>query len=709
MNKIRILHAIPGRTRLFFQTDSHPRIIEANFRSMPGVYSAVYTSETHSILIHHDASVTARDILITAKPRLSEPVDQEINYKKELAISGLAFLVDVLFPAKSLVGFRQLFRPGALMSMYASRNIIAHGTKGIMESKKPNADTLSSAAIFASLLKGNPRSALVILFMSTLSEIITEMTAKRTSNYVRDMMNLDVSYVWKIDSKGNEKKVAIQDISVGDDIMVFEGEKVCADGLVLSGAASIDESSITGEYFPKEITHNQKVYAGTIVKSGNIRVKVEQIGDQTAVSKIVQLIEDAQQKKAPIQSYADELSERLVPVSFLLAGLIFVTTRSWDRVLNMLVIDFVCGIKLSTAAAISASIGRAARKGALIKGGEYVQSLSKIDTVIFDKTGTLTQGKPVIKQIIPYNGYTEREILTYVASAEEHSSHPIAEAMMTLAREWGLELPEHDHESMEQIVGHGVKARVGEVNVLVGNKKLLLKEKVDTRGLKFIQKLAQKRNAVMVALNGQVAGVIVIEDEIRHGMKRTINQLRRSGIDEVVMITGDHRQVAHEVHQELQLDAYYSEVLPHEKAKYVKDFKHAGGKVMMVGDGINDAPALAYADVGVTMGGKRTDIAVEASDVVITSDNPIIISDVVQLSKDTMKKIHQNFTMTIAVNSVAILLGAFGMIAPIVGAAIHNAATIGVLLNSTTLLLKEERVQWKEPLPSSTTYLVDSA
>ncbi|MCC5800837.1 heavy metal translocating P-type ATPase [Rossellomorea vietnamensis] len=709
MSQIRILHAIPGRTRLFFQCESHPRIIEANFRSVPGVYSAVYTLETRSILIHHDTSIPPRYFIETAKTRLSEPLKQEINYKKELAIGGLAFLVDVLFPARSLVGIKQLLRPGALMSVYASRHIIVNGTKGVLETKKPNADTLSTTAIFASLLKGNPRSALVILLMSTLSEIITEMTAKRTSRYVRDMMNLDVSYVWKVYAHGNEKKVSIEDISVGDEIMVFEGEKVCADGVVVSGAASIDESSITGEYFPKGINQNEKVYAGTIVKSGNIKVKVEQIGDQTAVSKIVQLIEDAQQKKAPIQSYADELSERLVPVSFLLAGIIFVTTRSWDRVLNMLVIDFVCGIKLSTAAAISASIGRAARKGALIKGGEYVQSLSAIDTVIFDKTGTLTEGKPVVKQIIPYNGYSEREILMYVASAEEHSSHPIAEAMMSLAKKWGLELPEHDHETMEQIVGHGVKARVGETDVLVGNKKLLLKEKVDTRGLKFIDKLAQKRNAVLVALNGQVAGVIVIEDEVRHGMKRTINQLRRTGVDEVVMITGDRELVAREVHQELQLDAFYSEVLPHEKAKYVKDFKQAGGNVMMVGDGINDAPALAFADVGVTMGGKRTDIAVEASDVVITSDNPMILSDVIQLSKVTMEKIHQNFTMTIAVNSVAILLGAFGVIAPIVGAAIHNAATIGVLLNSTTLLLKEERVQWKEPLPSSTTYLVDSA
>ncbi|WP_349288086.1 HAD-IC family P-type ATPase, partial [Pseudoalteromonas sp. BZP1] len=381
-------------------------------------------------------------------------------------------------------------RPGALLILYAARNIISNGINALVVTKKPNADTLSTAAIFASILKGNPRSALVILFMSTFSEMITEMTANRTKRYVRDMMNLDVSYVWKVDHQGVEKKVSIHDIKKGDQLVVFEGEKICADGSVIRGCASVDESSITGEYIPKDVIQGQNVFAGSIVQTGNLHIKVEQVGNETAVSRIVQLIEDAQQKKAPIQSYADQLSERLVPVSFVLAALIYLTTRSWDRVLNMLVIDFVCGIKLSTATAISATIGSAAQKGALIKGGEYVETLSKIDTVILDKTGTITEGKPVVKQIIPYNGFSERELLRYVASAEEHSSHPIAEAMVTLAKEWNLKLPEHDHDKIEQIVGHGVKATIGTKDVLVGNLKLILNQHVETQGLHFIQKLA---------------------------------------------------------------------------------------------------------------------------------------------------------------------------------------------------------------------------
>lgn len=677
-------------------------------RHFPGVSTALYTVETQSILIYHDYPVQTKQLIKWINFFLVKK-SVPVKVRPELAFGFTAFIVDVLFPATHLIGWKQLIRPGALISLLASKDILVDGTKSVIQSKKPNADTLSSAAIIASLLKGNPRSALVILFMSTLSEMITEMTANKTKNYVRDMLHLDVSTVLKVNNHGVEKKVPVQEIVPGDEIVVFEGEKICADGVVTKGSASVDESSITGEYIPKDVQQNHHVYAGTIVTSGNLHIRVEQVGNDTAVSQIVQLIEDAQLKKAPIQSYADQLSERLVPLSFILAGVIYLTTRSWDRVLNMLVIDFVCGIKLSTATAISASIGKAARTGALIKGGEYIEKLAQLDTVILDKTGTITKGKPVVQQIIPYTGYTEREILKYVASAEEHSSHPIAEAIVNLAKEWELELPQHDHEQIEQVVGHGIKAVIGDKKLLIGNKKLLLKEQVEPTGLKFISKLDQKSNAVYVAINGRVAGVIVIEDAIREGMKRTINQLRREGVDEIVMITGDKQQVANNVHNELQLDRYFAEVLPHEKAKYVRDYKNAGNIVMMVGDGINDAPALAYADVGVTMGGKRTDIAVEASDVVITSDNPLILGDIVQLSSKTIKTIQQNFTITIAVNSIAIMLGAFGAIAPIVGAAIHNAATIGVLLNSTKLLLKKERVQWKQPSISSTTSLVESA
>ncbi|MCA0982862.1 cation-translocating P-type ATPase [Halobacillus yeomjeoni] len=602
-----------------------------------------------------------------------------------------------------------MLRPGSIASLFASRTLFKNGTQQLLKTRRPNADTLSMTAISASILKGNPRSALVILVMSTLSEMITELTAKKTRNYVRDMMNLDVSSVLRVNPDGSEQKVSLEEITEGDYIAVFEGEKIPADGYVMKGMASIDQSAITGEYFPVEVGSKQRVFAGTIIKAGNLMIEVEEVGDQTAVSRIVQMIEEAQEKKAPIQSYADQLSEQLVPVSFLLAVMTYVLTKSWSRVLNMLVIDYVCGIKLSTATAISASIGKAASNGALIKGGEYLEKLSKIDTAILDKTGTITKGKPIVRSIIPYDGFTELEVLKHAASAEEHSTHPIAEAIVAYASERKITLPVHDHERIKQVVGQGVKAWVDNKEVLVGNKAFLTNEKVASNGLSLMDKIDKSNNSVYVAIEHQLAGVVVIEDSIREGMKRTINQLRRNGIDEIVMITGDKQNVAEDVYRELQLDAYHSEILPHQKAEFVKHYKSAGNTVMMVGDGINDAPALAYADVGVTMGGKRTDIAVEASDLVINSDDPIMLADVIQQSKRAMDTIQQNFTITIAVNSAAILLGALGLITPTIGAAIHNAATIGVVLNSTRLLLDKERTKWRQPSASSTIYLVDSA
>ncbi|MFC0524477.1 heavy metal translocating P-type ATPase [Pontibacillus salicampi] len=706
----QVVHHVSGRTRLKLTTKEPVPIVEARFRAYPGVYSAIVSPYSRTILLHHESSITPSELLsIYPKPKPSPILAITHPYKKDMAISLGALVIDLLFPMRSWLGIKVLLRPGAIASLYASRHILKQGTISMLKEHKPNADTLSATAIFASLCKGSPKSALVIMFMSTLSEIITEMTANRTRNYVRDMLHMDVAHVWKVIDEKEERKVSIYDIRAGDHIAVFEGEKISADGSIVGGWACVDESSITGEYVPKEVGMHDSVYAGTIVKSGNIRVQVERVGDETAVSRIVQMIEDAQLKKAPIQSHADHLSEKLVPLSFLLAGLLYLWTRSFDRVLNMLVIDFVCGLKLSTATAISASIGKAARSGALIKGGEYIEKLSTIDTAILDKTGTITIGKPKVTQVVPFNGFSEAEVIRYAASAEEHSSHPIAQAIVQHANHQTLVLPDHDHNHMEQVIGHGIKAIIGGKEVLVGNKRLLHTEKIDIHGLKFMDKQVKSANTVYVAIDRMIAGVLVMEDSIREGMKRTINQLRREGVDELVMITGDKQEVAQQVQRDLHLDAYFAEVLPHQKAEFVKRYKESGNTVMMVGDGINDAPALAYADIGVTLGEKRTDIAVEASDLVITSDNPAVLSDVIQLSKKTMKTIMYNFSITIAVNSAAILLGALGIIPPIVGAAIHNAATIGVVLNSTTLLFTEERREWTQPLPSSMTYLVDSA
>jgi cation-transporting P-type ATPase C len=705
-DQIRLIHSLPGRTRILI-TIPHKSAawIEARFRLIPFIYSAIYNEKSNSLLIYHDASISWKDIARYIKKRFMEyqrPIRKgekkgQVQVRKHIVDLGLAsialFLDTFLFRRAMGIGLARLINFPALTALYVSSNIIQSGLDSIFRDRRANADTLTMTAIFASILKGKPGSALTIVIMSSISELLTEYTAERTRNYVTNMLKLDVPFAWLVEEGKKEKKVPIERIQAGDTISVFLGEKISVDGIIVEGEGAIDESSMTGEYMPREVYQGSYVYAGSILKTGHIKIKVKHVGDSTAATRIIKLIEEAQSKQAPIQSYADRISGSLVPVSFLMAGIVYFLTKNWDRVLNMLFIDFSCGLKLSTATAISASIGKAAKHGILIKGGQYIERLARVDTIILDKTGTVTEGRPSVKKVTPFNGFAALDVIRYAASVEEHSSHPIAESIINQANHWEVEIPQHGH--IETIVGRGIRAEIEEKMILVGSHSFMLESQVDLSAIEFEKDTSvqegdqQGDNAVYVACNGKLIGIVIIHDSIRMGMKRAINQLRRYEIDEIVMLTGDKKQTAHKISNDLLLDSYYAEALPVEKAEYVKCYRQKGASVMMVGDGINDAPALAYADVGVTMGGKRTDIAVEASDVTITSDDPLTIPAVINLSRKTMKVINQNFLATVLVNSVAILLGALGTITPVVGAVIHNAATISVVLNSSKILLME--------------------
>jgi cation-transporting P-type ATPase C len=701
-DQIRLIHSLPGRTRISITIPGMSAAwIEAKFRNIPLIYSAIYSEISHSLVIYHDPCICWTDIERYIRKKFATYKKQihpgrkkdQLQVKKHLLDLGLAsaaFILDHLLSSPSTrVGLAKLINIPALAALYVSSGIIRSGLTSVFRHRRANADTLTTTAILASILKGKPGSGLIIVIMSSISELLTEYTAERTRNYVTSMLKLDVPFAWLVEEGGKERKVPIETIKPGDIISVFLGEKITVDGLIVEGVGAVDESSITGEYMPREVSQGIYVYAGSILKSGQVKIKVKHVGDSTAITRIIRLIEEAQSKQAPIQSYADRMSGSLVPVSFLMAGVVYFITNNWDRVLNMLFIDFSCGLKLSTATAISASIGKAAKHGILVKGGQYIERLAQVDTIVLDKTGTVTEGRPAVKKVSPFNGFTAQDVIGYAAAAEEHSSHPIAESIIQQANRWGIEIPEHGH--IETIVGRGIKAEIEEKTILVGSHSLMLESQVDlsakeSHGDPYLQ---EGDNIVYVACEGQLMGIVSIHDPIRVGMKRTINRLRRYDIDEIIMLTGDKKQTAQKISDHLFLDSYYAEALPAEKAEFIKRYREKGASVMMVGDGINDAPALAYADVGVTMGGKRTDIAVEASDITITSDDPLTLPAVIHLSRNTMRVIHQNFFATVLVNSVAMLLGAMGTITPVVGAVIHNAATISVVLNSSKILLME--------------------
>lgn len=688
-----VLHSIPGRTRIkLYDIEMRTEEIEARIRSIPGIISATYSEITKSVLLHHRYATIPKICLSYLNsffqetqtiPTPSPKVNGKGTIKKQMKELGVvlgSFIIEKLWFSTTMP--YALLTPTTIAILYACRDIIKNGLRNVL---KPNPDTLTTASLMASIAKGSPQSALVIYIMSTISEILTEHTMNRTRRYVKDMMEVDTPFAWVVTESGQEMKVKSDQVNVGDEVMVFQGEKIPFDGTVKSFTGQVDQSSITGEYMPAHVSSGSYVYAGSIVTEGKLSIVVDKVGDDLAVNRMIKLIEEAQDKQASIQMLSDKFTKKVVPISFALTAVIYMVTKDWNKVLNMLVIDYVCGVKLSTATAISASIGKAARMGVLVKGGQTIESLSKVNTVIFDKTGTITEGRPVVTDIMIFNGYSEKEVLAYAASAEEHSSHPIAEAIIAEAEFRRVTIPGHEDETFENVVGKGLSVIVDDELIIVGSRGLM--EDYD------IPLDHEGRSGVYVAKGNELIGIIDIEDQVRKGMNRCINQMRRNGIDEVIMLTGDYKQSAKKVASRTSVDEYIAEAMPQEKASFVRLLKQEKDRIiMMVGDGINDAPALAYADIGVTLGAKTTDIAMETADVVIHSDNPILLSEVVNLSQQTTRTIKQNITATIIINTAAITLGAFGLIQPIVGAAIHNAATIGVVLNSAKLILTGGRM-----------------
>lgn len=700
---IRMIHTIPGRTRfqLAFPGLSAPHV-EACCRANPFIFSAVYSETTRTLLLYYDAMVSPKMICqyvrglfsagLAPEKRTAENTSKEkapSPFKREafnIALAMGTYLVDRLFfSGIKPAGIMRVVNPVALATFFAAGRILKDGFGSLIRDRKINADTLTAAAVMAAVVKGAPGSGLTIVTLSSLGELLTEYTANRTRSYITDVLKLDVPFVWKVDESGKETKVPIEHIQPGDRVAVFVGEKISVDGTVVDGIGSVDESSLTGEYLPKEVASGSFVYAGSVLKNGQIQITVKNVGDDTAITRMIRLIEDAQNKQAPIQSFADKMSQSLVPISFLMAGVVYLITRDWNRVMNMLFIDYACGLKLSTATAISAAIGKSAKQGILVKGGQFVERLAGVNTVVFDKTGTVTVGEPVVKQVYAFSGYSEKEIIALAASSEEHSSHPIATAVIKKAAEWSVEIPDHDE--VETLVGLGVRSTINGKDVRVGSDVFMTESGVEPRFPKAYESLGQEPNLMYVAEDQKLIGAISYSDPVRPGMKRTINQLRRYGIDEIVLLTGDKRHNAQKIANKLFLDNFYAEALPEDKAAVIKGYRNNGNRVMMVGDGINDAAALAFSDIGITLGGKRTDIAVETSDVIITGDDPMALSKLIQVSQGTMKVIRQNFMTTIIVNSLAMLLGAIGTVTPVVAAVIHNVATIGVVLNSSKILV----------------------
>ena len=710
----KILHEIRGRIRIKSRAlkylGIHKEEITKQLMQVHYIQSVEISSITGTILVYFDNfSLTGENLISLLQNTLNTYlVDIYKNEKKQISnkyvierrlqeespqeiiknIGAAVLLLLLPNPKTKLTGIRRLFNYKTLSTVSLALPVLKNGIYSLIQNKRPNADTLSSTAIVSSIILGSERTALTIMILEKFAELLTVYTMKKTRGVIKDMLSVGESYVWKqSDDENAAKKVPIEEISKGDFILVKTGEKISVDGTIEIGEAIMDQSAITGEYMPVTKKAGEEVFAGTLLKSGNITVKAEKVGDDRTASRIIKLVEDAAFNKADIQSYADTFSAQLIPLNFLLAGIVYVSTKNLQKALSMLVIDYSCGIRLSTATAFSASINTAAKNGILIKGSNYLEELSKSDTVIFDKTGTITEGKPKIQTLKTFGkNMKDNRMLSLAAAAEETSSHPLASAILNEIKNRGLKIPKHKESVIK--VARGIETFVNKDIIRVGSLKYMEENDISLEVASDIVKGMQNRGEIViyVAKNNDLIGVIGVSDPPRENIKKAMNRLRNQGIDDIVLLTGDLRQQAETIASRMSMDRYESELMPEDKAKDILKFRSIGSKVIMIGDGINDAPALSYANVGIALGSSRTDIAMEAADVTITSDDPLLIPGVIGLAKNTVKIIKQNFAMAIGINSFALVLGATGLLPAIYSSILHNSITILVVGNSLRLL-----------------------
>jgi Cu+-exporting ATPase len=549
--------------------------------------------------------------------------------------------------------------------------------------------TLGSDAHIAELYF---ETSAVLITLIILGKLFEAKAKGRSSEAIKKLMGMQAKTA-TVFRDGQELNVPIEEVIAGDIVYVKPGEKVPVDGEIFEGRSALDESMITGESIPVDKTAGDLVIGSTINKNGFLKVKATKVGKDTALAQIIKVVEEAQGSKAPIQRLADVISGIFVPI---VVGIAIVTFLVWyfvvspgefaaalEKLIAVLVIACPCALGLATPTSIMAGSGRAAEYGILFKGGEHLETTHRLDTVILDKTGTVTNGKPTLTDVILSNGFEEKEFLKLVGAAERNSEHPLAEAIVEGIKEKGIELGSSEH--FEAIPGFGIESKVESKSLLIGTRRLMEKHNIDVGNIlpKMENLEKQGKTAMLVAIDHQFAGVIAVADTIKETSQKAIERLKKMGL-EVVMITGDNKQTAQAIANEVGIDHVIAEVLPEGKAEEVKKLQKAGKKVAMVGDGINDAPALATADIGMAIG-TGTDVAMEAADITLIRGDLNSIADAIYMSKMTIRNIKQNLFWAFAYNALGVPIAALGFLAPWLAGVAMAFSSVSVVLNALRL------------------------
>ena len=693
--KCTILHEGKGRMRVHVEkvrmTLHRADVLEAYLNHNDAIVHAAVYERTGDVVITYTGKRTAAIAILAGYKFDVAEYDALVTSADSRRLNRE--YQDKMFDLVAGRCLRKLFLPAPLDAAYTAFRSIRFLWKGVrcVLSRRLEVEVLDALSIGVSLLRSDFATAGSVMFLLNLGSLLEEWTRKKSLDDLARSMALNVDKVW-VRSQGTEVLVPLTKVRSGDEVVVRSGNMIPLDGTVLEGEAMVNQAALTGEAMPVRKAEGSTLYAGTVVEEGECVFIAKAEGGSNRYDKIVAMIEESEKLKSSTENRALVLADKLVPWCLGATVVTYLLTRNATRAISCLMVDFSCALKLSMPLAVLSAMRECGSYHITVKGGKYLEALSKADTIVFDKTGTLTRATPQVVEVVPFSGCNEREVLQLAACLEEHFPHSMANAVVRAAKERGIS-HEEMHSEVEYIVAHGIASRVGGERVVIGSHHFVFEDEkctIPTAEQQKFDALKPAYSHLYMAASGQLVGVICISDPLRPEAAAVLNGLRALGIRNTVMMTGDSERTAAAIAKQVGVDRFFAEVLPEDKANFVQQAKAEGHTVVMIGDGINDSPALSAADIGIAINSGAA-IAREIADVTIKADSLEELVALKAIANSLQKRVHANYRFVLTFNSALIALGALGILQPASSAMLHNLSTIGISLKSMTNLLPENK------------------
>ena len=689
--RFKIEHEIRGRVRLHIcqkrMTCRQADQLEYFLTKLNGVISVKVVERNQDVVICYSDN---REEMLRAIQRFSyEKAEAPESYLQNSGREMNGEYWEKMVNHVVLHYGKKIFLPLPVRTFLTALKSVKYIWKGVRTLAKCRIEVpvLDATAIGVSMLRGDFSTASSVMFLLGFGEILEDWTHKKSVDDLARSMSLNVSKVWLI-TEDSEVQVGTDEIKPGDRVRIHMGTVIPFDGIVTEGEAMVNEASLTGESMPVAKHESSYVYAGTVMEEGELTIRVKETSGSTKFEKIVTMIEETEKLKSAVESKAEHLADRLVPYTLAGTALTYALTRNVTKALSILMVDFSCALKLAMPISVLAAIREANAHHITVKGGKFLEAVAEADTIVFDKTGTLTKAQPTVVDVVSFNGDSKENLLRLAACMEEHFPHSMAKAVMDAAKERGL-THEEMHSKVEYIVAHGISTMVDGRKAIIGSHHFVFEDEKCTIPVgkeELFRNLPEEYSHLYLGIEGKLAAVICIEDPLRPEAPEVVKALRKAGFTQIVMMTGDSDRTAKAIAARVGVDKYYSEVLPEDKAKFVEEAKAQGRKVLMVGDGINDSPALSAADVGIAIS-DGAELAREIADITIGADDLSVMVTLKEISNGLMDKIHKNYRRIVGINGSLIALGVTGVIQPTMSALLHNTSTLLIGMDSMKSVL----------------------